>query len=90
MNTIIHVQDKGQDAVTFTCDKIGRILDVKPVFTSFWQGAVILVGVDSLCAVGKYCPIHSKNIRFGFLEYIITKIEKEHGKETRTTDARLF
>ena len=28
MNTIIHVQDKGQDAVTFTCDKIGRILDV--------------------------------------------------------------
>ncbi len=76
MNTIVHVQDKGQDAGSFTCDEIGRVVDVKPVFTNKWLGAIIPVGVASLCAVGKQCPIHSEHLRFGFLDYIITKIEK--------------
>lgn len=74
----ITLEDKGQDFLElYVSEEDEKVIDAQPFQGAIWRGAIIPISDKSLFAVGKRCPIHNPpHIKFGFLDYIIEKIER--------------
>ncbi len=73
--TKIHLEDKGQDFLWLLCDENGTVEEAGPFQSSIWKGSYIPVDNEFLLEVGELCPIHNEHIKYGFLNYKVTKIE---------------
>lgn len=74
----ITLEDKGQDFLElYVSEEDEKVIDAQPFQGNIWRGAIIPISDKSLFKVGKRCPIHHPpHIKFGFLDYIIEKIER--------------
>lgn len=74
--TKITLEDQGQDFLELYVDEHGIVMDAQPFQSSIWKGALIPIKNKKMFKVGVRCPIHHPPcIIYGFLKYLIEKIE---------------
>lgn len=79
MNTIIELEDNGQDFLEIVTDQDGVIIETRPFQTSVWKGGIIPIEQKHMMKVGKNLPIHHPpNINFGFLKHKIKSVKTEN------------
>ncbi|WP_234111395.1 hypothetical protein [Chryseobacterium sp. R2A-55] len=74
-NTIIELEDNGQDFLEIVCDENGEIIETKPFQSSIWKGGFIPIKSPDMLLPGLPCPIHKPpHINYGFLKHRIKNV----------------
>lgn len=82
--TKITLEDLGQDFLWLMVNDDGRVIDAGPYQANIWRGAYIPL---QFVRVGERCPIHHPpHIKFGYLRYRVTEIDRESNDENGTKD----
>lgn len=75
MNTVIRLEDNGQDFLEFVVNDENIIIEAKPFQNSIWSGAYVPL---NMVRVGKVLPIHKPpHMEFGFLKHKVESIKYE-------------
>ena len=73
--TIIELEDNGQDFTIIVCDENGEITETQPFQTGIWKGGFIPIESPDMLKAGLHCPIHKPpHIKYGFLKHRIKNV----------------
>ncbi|MEN5306946.1 hypothetical protein ABE425_05480 [Chryseobacterium cucumeris] len=78
MNTVITIEDKGQDFTKIVCDSKGVIIETLPFQSDIWKNGIIPINDKDMMKIGQPCPLHKPpHFIYGFLNYNIVKVEND-------------